>query len=108
MPLVQQYSGPYQVYWLATCFELQLEILTALEAQRGQEASIALLKTSEMNRLQRSLVSGRVQTVAGDSTINVSTFLTTTLNSINGYLKANPEADEEWKVSTLALSKNIS
>lgn len=99
MPLLQQNSDPDQVYWLALCFEMKLAISKAWEAQKGQEAVLETIKPSRMNRLQRSLVSGRVPTVAKDSTVRVGEFLVNTLKSLDLYLQDNVTEVENWEVS---------
>jgi hypothetical protein len=99
IPLLQQTSNYTQVYWLAACFELKLDIAKALDAQQSQEAIIDTLKPSKMNRLQRSLVSSRVPAVAKDSTVRISEFLKSTLKAIAMYLQNHVQANEDWKVS---------
>jgi midasin len=98
VPLFQQSLDPAQVYWLAASFELKLGVSAAWESQRSQEALIKTLKPSKMNRLQRSLVNGRVPTVAKDSTAKVSNFLTNTLKAMDAYLQDHVDAHDHWKV----------
>ncbi|TVY40595.1 Midasin [Lachnellula occidentalis] len=100
VPLLQQ-SGN-QVFWLAVCFEALLEVAAAMEAQIGQETGIDALKPSKMNRLQRSLVRGRVPAVAKDSTVNISTFLAHCLAALKSYLQNNI-AGGDWKVRKQAI-----
>ena len=85
--------------WFAALFELKLGISAAIESQRGQERGLDILKPSRMNRLQRSLVSGRVPAVAKDSTVHVSHFLVDILKTMSVYLHNRIEAQEHWKVS---------
>jgi midasin len=77
-----------------------------MEAQQSQEVGLDKLKPSKMNRLQRSLVSGRVATVAKDSTVRISNFLTHILRIFKTHLEENPEANNHWKVSVLILIYN--
>jgi hypothetical protein len=78
---------------------MKLEIRKALDAQRSQEVVLETLKPSQMNRLQRSIVSDRVPAVGKDSTVRVSKFLANTLKSLELYLQDNVHAGEHWKVS---------
>ena len=87
------------MFWFAVLFELKLAISAAKAIQQIQEVGLDSLKPSKMNRLQRSLVSGRVAAVAKDSTVRVSNFLTYTLKMLKIYLEENLQADKHWKVS---------
>lgn len=71
----------------------------AMKAQQNQEIGLDSLKASKMNRLQRSLVRGRVSAVAKDSTVRVSTFLSSTLEIFKIYLEQNIEVGQHWKAS---------
>lgn len=99
MPLLQSTSNELQVHWIAACLEYKLQIAAALEAHQEQESVIQTLKPSQMNRLQRSMVSDRVASVAKDSTLRVSHFLMHTLQSINSYLNTHVTAIDHCKVS---------
>ena len=69
-----------------------------MEAQQSQEFGLDSLKPSRMNRLQRSLISGRVSAVAKDSTVRASNFLTSTLNAFKEYLEQTVQVGEHWSV----------
>ncbi|KAF7879819.1 uncharacterized protein EAF02_007989 [Botrytis sinoallii] len=97
VPLLQSTSNESQVYWIAACLEYKLQIAAALEAHQEQESVIQTLKPSQMNRLQRSMVSDRVASVAKDSTLRVSHFLMHTLQSINSYLNIHVKANDSCK-----------
>lgn len=99
MPLLQSTSNETKVYWVAACLEYKLQIAAALVAHQEQGSVIQTLKPSQMNRLQRSIVSDRAASVAKDSTVRVSSFLMQTLNSINSYLNAQIMNSDHWKVS---------
>jgi midasin len=101
VPLLQESSNPY---WLAAIFELKLGIYAAIEAQKSQESGIKALKPSKMNRLQRSLVHGRVPAVAKDSTVRASNFLTTTVKALDAYLHDHIRAGETWQLQKRALN----
>jgi midasin len=92
------------VFWLAAVFELLVEISAAMDACKSQEKGIETLKPSKMNRLQRSIVKGRVPAVGKDSTVNVSTFLANTLSTLNRYLQGYNEVGQEWKVERRTLT----
>jgi hypothetical protein len=55
-----------------------------------------------MNRLQRSLISTRVSSVASDSTVGAANFLSNTIAILRKYLGHQVEVDD-WKVSQLFL-----
>jgi hypothetical protein len=78
-----------QSYWLGTLQELQLNVLAAHDALQTQSETLASLKASQMNRLQRSMVRGRVPIVEKDSTVNAATFLLHTLEIFQEYVKQN-------------------
>jgi midasin len=101
VPLLQQ-SGN-DVYWLATCFEFLIEISVAMDVQSGQATGVETLKPSKMNRLQRSLVRGRVPAVAKDSTVNVCTFLTNCLTVLKSYVQCNAAGSSNWKIRKQAI-----
>ena len=88
------------MFWFGALFELKLAVSAAIAAQQTQELGLDRLKPSKMNRLQRSLVRGRVSAVANDSTVRVSKFLTYTLLTLKTYLEDNFQADEPWMVSS--------
>jgi hypothetical protein len=96
--LLERSSNNAQALWLAALFELKIAAGIATETQRSQEMGLETLKPSKMNRLQRSLVSGRVSAVVKDSTIGVSKFLSNTLKNFTAHLETNVEAGQLWKV----------
>ncbi|RDL37384.1 Midasin [Venustampulla echinocandica] len=106
VPLLQQSSGPTTGYWLAACVEFTIEITNAMNAQSGQASGIETLKPSKMNRLQRSLVRGRVAATAKDSTTNIDAFLTALLLRLKGFLHSSLHSDNDgqWKMHKKAVS----
>ncbi|KAH6668907.1 hypothetical protein B0J14DRAFT_674425 [Halenospora varia] len=86
-----------QIYWLGASFEFMLEIIHAVKAQDEQAHGLETLKPSKMNRLQRSLVRARVPAVAKDSTVNISSFLSSCLTAIGSYLRTHSHADDNWR-----------
>ncbi|TAQ87529.1 hypothetical protein B7494_g4151 [Chlorociboria aeruginascens] len=94
VPLLQEFSDPAQVYWLAALFELKLEISQCLKALQSQKVRAEHLKPSKMNRLQRSLIN--IPAVAKDSTLRVWGFLADTLRDLSAFLQENVKADESW------------
>ena len=74
-----------------------------MEAQTSQGRGVESLKPSKMNRLQRSLVHGRVPAVAKDSTVRASHFLFNTLKTLDTYLHDHINAVETWQFQKDAL-----
>jgi len=75
-----------------------------MQAKKAEEVDIETLKPSKMNRLQRSLVKGRVPAVAKDSTVNVSDFLVNALKGLQSYLQAHTGEQLHWKAQKNALT----
>ncbi|PQE19082.1 hypothetical protein CJF30_00007426 [Rutstroemia sp. NJR-2017a BBW] len=98
VPLLQYSTSPAQVYWLAACLEFKLQIAAAMEAHQQQETTAIGLKPSQMNRLQRSIVSDRVVSVSSDSTVRVSGFLLHTLGLINTYINSSINHLDHWEI----------
>lgn len=69
---------------LAFCYEVFLEIQYAQQAVQSQIRTLDRTKPSTLNRLQRSLVSDQVASVAKDSTVNVAGFLGSIVQLIEG------------------------
>lgn len=87
---------------------MKLGISKAWEAHRSQECVIETIKPSRMNRLQRSLVSGKVQAVAKDSTVRVSDFLVNTLRALDVHLQEHVAVTADWEVSITISSPGSS
>jgi midasin len=104
VPLLLQSDNSDRVFWLGAVFDLMVEISTGRTAEMGQQEQIETLKPSKMNRLQRSLVRGRVPAVAGDSTVNISDFLKTSLQALEVYLQGHTDVRSDWKIQKRALS----
>lgn len=77
---------PNAAQWLGVCYETFLEIQHAQRAMQSQMRTIDRTKPSSLNRLQRSLVSGTVATVAKDSTVNVAGFLNSVVQVVESYI----------------------
>lgn len=80
--------------WLAFCYELFLEIQYAQQAMQSQIRTLDRTKPSTLNRLQRSLVSDQVASVAKDSTVNVAGFLSSIVQVIEGYIDSSLQHSE--------------
>ena len=76
-----------------------------MECYKAQESSLELIKPSKMNRLQRSMIKDRVSSVAKDSTVNMCTFLTTTLEKVVSYLQATTGPIAPWKSEKESIAK---
>lgn len=83
--LMDKYSAN-AAEWLAFCYEVFLEIQHAQQAMQSQIQTLDRTKPSTLNRLQRSLVSDQVASVAKDSTVNVAGFLSSVVQLIEGYI----------------------
>jgi midasin len=106
--LIVSTQGSEQVYWLATILELMIEITGAQNAQGSQATRIETLKPSKMNRLQRSLVKGRISSVAKDSTTNVATFLRNILEMLKYYLQTHSQERHSGKEVKKAFDSLLS
>jgi hypothetical protein len=62
------------------------------------------MKPSRMNRLQRSMIKDRVSSVSKDSTINVSSFLQTTLQRVVAYLQDNARSSTTWQLEKQSMN----
>ncbi|KAF4625784.1 hypothetical protein G7Y89_g12380 [Cudoniella acicularis] len=106
-PLQYCAHDPAQVYWLGAYLDFMVEISGAMDAQRNQAEKIDTLKPSKMNRLQRSLARGRVPTVSKDSTVNVSNFLSKSMEILKAYLQDHLLADDYWKIKKHAINSML-
>lgn len=75
--------------WLAFCYEVLLNIQYAQQAMQSQIRTLDRTKPSTLNRLQRSLVSDQVASVAKDSTVNVAGFLSSIVQLIEGCIDSS-------------------
>ncbi|KAL2064559.1 hypothetical protein VTL71DRAFT_3696 [Oculimacula yallundae] len=103
VPLLAQAVNPEHAFWLGAVFDLILEISNASKAHTAQENGLEALKPSKMNRLQRSLVKGRVSAVTKDSTVNISGFLRNNLMALAAYLQSHTGSTESWTVQQQAF-----
>lgn len=83
--------------WLGVCYEFSLEIQHMQQAVQSQSRTSDRTKSSFLNRLQRSLVSHTVATVAKDSTVNVASFLNTVVHLTEAFIESTLNA---WSSST--------
>ncbi|KAJ0116412.1 ATPase [Diaporthe amygdali] len=86
--------SPKAAEWLAFCYEVILEIQHAQQAMQSQIRTLDRSKPSTLNRLQRSLVSGQVATVAKDSTVNVAGFLSSIIQLLERYIESSLQHSE--------------
>lgn len=85
---------PKAAEWLGLCYEFFLDIQHTHQAMQSQTHGLDRTKPSSLNRLQRSLVSGTVATVAKDSTVNVSGFLDSTVQLVEGYIESTLKSSD--------------
>ncbi|KAK3322472.1 hypothetical protein B0H66DRAFT_590209 [Apodospora peruviana] len=83
--------------WLATCYELYLEIQTSQSVMESQLTTFNLSKPSLMSRLQRSWVSDKVASLSRDSTVNAGRFLVSVLRELKAYLLRHAGEQCVWK-----------
>jgi midasin len=91
--------------WLGSCLEDYLEMLTGQAAMKAQSNNINLTKPSSLNRFQRSVISDQVATVARDSTVNGSVFLSTVFQDIETYLMEQLSDSSAWFKRRMMLRK---
>ncbi|KAH7348924.1 hypothetical protein BKA65DRAFT_525885 [Rhexocercosporidium sp. MPI-PUGE-AT-0058] len=103
VPLFAHGADAEHVYWLGAVLDLTLDISAARKAHILQENGLDTLKPSKMNRLQRSLVKGRVSAVTRDSTVNISEFLGNTLMALAAYLQNHTGSNNQWRVQQQAF-----
>ncbi|KAG8161548.1 hypothetical protein KVR01_008535 [Diaporthe batatas] len=72
--------------WLAFCYEVFVELQYAQQAVQSQIRTLDRTKPSTLNRLQRSLVSDQVASVAKDSTVNVAGFLSSIVQVVEALI----------------------
>ncbi|KAJ4391331.1 AAA ATPase midasin [Gnomoniopsis smithogilvyi] len=83
---------PNAAEWLGICYEFYLEIQRTQQAMQVQIRTSDRTKPSSLNRLQRSLVSSTVATVAKDSTVNVVGFLNSVVQLIEIFIDSTLSA----------------
>lgn len=86
--------APKAAEWLALCYEFFVEIQHTQQAIQSQTHQLDRTKPSSLNRLQRSLVSGTVATVAKDSTVNVAGFLDSVVKLMESYIESTLKSSE--------------
>ncbi|WQF75904.1 Putative von Willebrand factor, type A, AAA+ ATPase domain, midasin, midasin, AAA lid domain 7 [Colletotrichum destructivum] len=84
-------------FWLSVSYGFLLEIQRCQVAIATQATRAKATKLASLNRLQRSIVSDRVASVAKDSTVRVSKFLSRTLQIIRTFIQANLTTSHGWQ-----------
>lgn len=102
VPMLEKHS-PDAAEWLGICYEAFLEFHHAHQAMASQARTVDRTKPSALNRLQRSLVSGHVATVAKDSTVNVTGFLNSIVHLMEEYIESSLQNSEFNTSSKMAL-----
>ncbi|KUI59330.1 Midasin [Cytospora mali] len=102
VPMLEKHS-PDAAEWLGICYESFLELHHANQVMASQIRTIDRSKPSSLNRLQRSLVSGQVATVAKDSTVNVAGFLNSIGQLMERYVESSLQHSEFNTGSKFAL-----
>ncbi|KAJ4418163.1 AAA ATPase midasin [Gnomoniopsis sp. IMI 355080] len=83
---------PNAAEWLGVCYEFFIDIQHTQQAMQAQNRASDRTKPSSLNRLQRSLVSSTVATVAKDSTVNVASFLNSVVQLIETFIESTLRA----------------
>ncbi|KAI1413627.1 midasin [Hypoxylon sp. FL1857] len=96
VPLLQE-SFPELPFWLATCYELYIDVVDArgrveLEDTRGTGKQV-----SQLNRFQRSRVAGSVAAVSKDSTVGAAKFVIGFLDEIDAFMRSHFSNPGSWK-----------
>lgn len=94
MVALTEKMAPNSAEWLGLCYEFFLEIQHTRQAMQSQTHRLDRTKPSSLNRLQRSLVSGTVATVAKDSTVNVSGFLDSAVKMVESYFESTLQSSD--------------
>ncbi|KAK3374940.1 hypothetical protein B0H63DRAFT_549328, partial [Podospora didyma] len=92
-------------HWLASCYELYLDIQVLQSTMESQLSNVNLSKPSLMNRLQRSWVSDKVASLSRDSTVHAVRFLSSFLQAVKVYLSEHVEDPSSWKERRSALGR---
>ncbi|KAK0709105.1 hypothetical protein B0T26DRAFT_720443 [Lasiosphaeria miniovina] len=92
-------------YWVATCYELYLDMQTLQSTMEAQLSKVNLSKPSLMNRLQRSWVADKVASLSKDSTVNAVRFLSSFMQAIKAFLFEHLDDPGAWKERRLALRR---
>ncbi|GAB1320673.1 AAA ATPase midasin [Madurella fahalii] len=104
IPLLEQGRGGL-AYWLATCYELYLDIQSWDKAMEYQLRQVNISKPSSMNRLQRSSVSDKIASLSRDSTANAKRFLSSTLRTLKGSVCEKADEPGSWKQRRAVLRR---
>ncbi|KAI2613278.1 midasin [Hypoxylon sp. NC1633] len=97
VPLLQRLS-PQLPLWLATCYELSLDIFHARELVKYQDDNLnSGVRVAQMNRFQRSRVAGRVAAVSKDTTIRAADFLVDVLEVLDLFIRSQLSTPGSWK-----------
>lgn len=99
-------TGHNSAEWLGVCYEFFLESQQTQQAMQSQARTLDRTKSSSLNRLQRSLVSGTVATVAKDSTVNVSSFLDSIVHLMQGYVESTLRSSD-FTTSTKSILRAL-
>ncbi|KAI0874718.1 hypothetical protein GGS24DRAFT_330090 [Hypoxylon argillaceum] len=86
VPLLHELSSRLPFFW-ATCYELSWTLAEAWSALELQKSRVVNVKTSGLNRLQRSFVADKVAAVQKESTGRSAKFLTGVLRAMEAYIR---------------------
>ncbi|KAJ4292276.1 AAA ATPase midasin [Collariella sp. IMI 366227] len=92
-------------YWLASCYELYLNIQSFEKAMEAQLGKVNVSKPSSMNRLQRSWVADKVASLSRDSTVNAVRFLSSVMRAVKAFLTEKAGEPGAWKQRRAVLRR---
>ncbi|OAA69441.1 ATPase, AAA-5 [Cordyceps fumosorosea ARSEF 2679] len=94
------------VEWAAIIYDASVEIFGIRKTIEHHASLARTSKLAALNRLQRSLVSGRVAVVSKDSTVRLAAFMEAVLTAIHAYLGNTPSNEHDASARFLSLVWN--
>ncbi|KAI2639493.1 midasin [Hypomontagnella submonticulosa] len=83
--------------WLATCYELYIDIIDAWRQLESEQPHGTGIQVSKLNRFQRSCVAGTVAAVSKDSTAGAVKFLRGVLEELDSFMRSQSGLWRELK-----------
>ncbi|KAH7328502.1 hypothetical protein B0I35DRAFT_473203 [Stachybotrys elegans] len=86
-----------QAIWAATCYETKADLYSMSQSLEMYHREAQASKLASLNRLKRSLISGRVAAVSKDSTVKLADFLRSTYAALGSYVDIDFSSLVPWK-----------
>ncbi|KAI0138548.1 midasin [Hypoxylon sp. NC0597] len=96
VPLLQAPSSQLPL-WLATCYELYIDIINARGRVELEDTRGAGKQVSQLNRFQRSRVASNVAAVSKDSTVGAAKFVIGVLEEIDSFMRLHFSNPGSWR-----------